>query len=501
MEIIAEDGFPSDVQTMPAYTLNTEQQEAFDWLFQFCIRIGQWRKVLLSGYAGTGKSFALTKMIEAVKRAYPGINFGVTAPTHKAVRVLKKQSELREQLDFGTIHSFLSLKQKRNEATGEVTYEPDYRPNGQPRRIDGVHILIVDESSMLDDKLFWYLEDELRSNHALRIIFVGDELQIPPVGKKEKVLNEVNAIPFIPERRVSHKIHLLQLIEPQRQSADSPIIMYAHAIREQILNQSIQFDFKDEYSHALVKVPTGKLQLMKDLVTEYFLTDEFENNTDHCKFISYTNKTTDYFNALVREMKYGTKEVPHLLLTDKFIMEEPIVIKNSVAIAKNEDVVLTYIQEDTIDFRYELIEHKVFSTDGYDPLSEQSKNMKVFTMKIYKVKVLNDDGKEMSGNVVHESSLVEYEAMRETIRQAAFKCQGYDRSKMWTEWYRVYNAFIWLKHNYAVTAHSAQGSTYNFAISQEWDIDRLRYKIGYEEANRIRYVSATRAKNKLYVVR
>jgi hypothetical protein len=487
------------------YTLNAEQQAAFDWLVPFCLgEILDWKKVLLTGYAGTGKTFVLSRIIEMVRQLRPSINFGVTAPTHKAVRVLKKASEFADQLDFGTIHSFLGLKQKQNQETGEVTYEPDFNPNGLQRRIDGIHILIVDESSMLDDKLFGFIEDELRSNPRLRVIYVGDALQIPPVGKKLKVLNEVNAIPFIPERRKSHKIHLLELIQPQRQAADSPIIMYAHAIRNQILRQHIDFDFKEVFKDALEKMPaTGSIPRQRELIEEFFLTDEFEKDTDYCKMIAWTNKTCRYLNNLVREMKYGTTEkLPMLLREDKLVMEEPIIVKNSVVIAKNDDVVLDSLETTDILYKYELITKEVFSgTNTYDPLSDITKHQKTVNFKVYKVRVRNEDGKSYVGHVIHEDSLSDYQNVLESIRQAALNNQGYDRSKMWKEFYRLPGDFIWMTHNYAITAHKSQGSTYQYTISHEWDIDSCKRIVSVEEANRIRYVSSTRASKKLFIIK
>lgn len=240
---------------------------------------------------------------------------------------------------------------------------------------------------------------------------------------------------------------------------------------------------------------------MKDLIQEYFLSGDFEKDTDYCKFISYTNKTAIYFNKLVREMKYGSVDIPHLLIEDKLIMEQPIVSKNSVVIAKNDDVILTQLEVLDVQFRYDILEKGVFNSGGYDPLSENSKSKRIQPIKVYKVRVRNEEGKEVVGMIVHESSMADYEAIRDKVRQAALNNNGFDRTNMWKEWYRIEGAFIWVSHNYAITAHKSQGSTYNFAISQEWDIDRLRFKIGYEEANRIRYVAATRAKTKLFVVR
>lgn len=497
-----EDGTPA---IQMAYTLNEEQQNAFDWLAEFCIgSIHGYRKVLLQGYAGTGKTFTLTRMIETVRAYRPEIAFGVTAPTHKAVRVLKKTSEIADGLDFGTIHSFLSLKQKINENTGEVTYEPDFRPNGAPRRVDDLDVLIVDEASMLDDKLFWHLEDELKNNRKLKIIFLGDAAQIPPVGKKEKVIGETNAIPFIPERRYSHNIHLLELVQPQRQAADSPIILYAHAIRNQLFNQHIEFDFKDEYKHALERFsPTGSLARQHDIIREFILTEEFEKDPDYCKFITYSNKAARMCNAMVRELKYGTKDLPFLILEDKLVMEEPMIAKSSVVIPKNEDVSLESLNVDTITFRYVHVEKSKFKgSSKYDPFSLAAKHSKFVDLKVYRVRLITPEGKHYTGNVLHESSIEEFDRVRAELETSAkLHTTGFERKTNWMEFFRMKESFIWVSHNYAITSHKSQGSTYQFTISQEWDMDNHRKITGIEEINRCRYVAASRAKQKLFVVR
>lgn len=504
---IADDDFGERIRSLevvPSYTLNREQQEAFDWLFKFCIgMVAGCRKALLQGYAGTGKTFTLTKMIEAVKLKFPHINFGVTAPTHKAVRVLKKQSELRDQLDFGTIHSFLGLKQKVNDLTGEVTYEPDFRPNGQPRRIDGVHILIVDEASMLDDAEYNHIETELRSNPKLRVIFTGDALQIPPVGKKQKVLHEVNAIPFVPARQVAHNIHVLSLVQPQRQSADSPIIMYAHAIRQSYTHQYPAFEFKDEYKHALEVVPIkGNKDGINQLLESYFCTPDFDEDPDYCKVVAWRNTTVRFFNNMIRELIHGTPDVGHLpklLIGDKLVMEKPWVVKERVVLPNNEDVELVKVEVKEIEFRYTLIEKSTFTDSSvYDPFSDAEKHKQTVPLKVYQVTIANPDGDEFTGNVIHEDAEEQFKAIKAKIERAAKSLSGFERSSMWKEFYRVDDRFMWVTHNYCVTAHKSQGSTYQHTLSMEWDMVMNR---DIEERNRIKYVAGTRARNKLYIVR
>jgi ATP-dependent exoDNAse (exonuclease V) alpha subunit len=53
-------------------------------------------------------------------------------------------------------------------------------------------------------------------------------------------------------------------------------------------------------------------------------------------------------------------------------------------------------------------------------------------------------------------------------------------------------------HNYAITAHKAQGSTYENVILIEEDLDRNKKIV---ERNRIKYTAYTRAKNKLFILK
>ena len=122
----------------PVFTLNGDQQAAFDWLVDMIPqRNPPMRIVLLEGPAGTGKTFLMNRVIEALMSRYPRLNVGMTAPTHKAVRQLKRHSELKDKLEFGTIHSFLKLVEKQipnpaNKKEMIIVYEPDFDAGYQP---------------------------------------------------------------------------------------------------------------------------------------------------------------------------------------------------------------------------------------------------------------------------------------------------------------------------------------------------------------------------------
>lgn len=491
-----------DIFPKKTFILNEGQQIAHDWLVRFSLGedIEGYRKVLLNGYAGTGKTFCINRVVESVRRKDRNINFGMTAPTHKAVKVLKKNSELADQLDFGTIHSFLRLKEHIDEMTGKVSYKPDFEPGNKPRKIDGVDVLIIDESSMLNDDLYGYIEDELRSNWGLRIIFMGDEKQIPPVGKKEQT-GEGKAIPFIPEQRSSRHIHLLSLTEPQRQAADSPVIMYSVAIREQSRRQTIDFEFTEEMKPHLERLsPKGNREKMNEIFLEYFGSPEFEADPDYAKVISYTNKTTDWANREIRLLINHTDSLPKIIEDEKLIMDEPLVDKeNKVILAKNMDVRALNVLVEEHQLKYFTIPTSMFQKNELLLKGGDDKIRSTATLKVYKCVLVDEEGKRYPIVIIHEDSEKELNEIRENIKAVALKVTDkFEKKTMWKQFYDLLKQFAWVKYNYAITGHKSQGSTYINTISMEWDIES---NTDIEERNCLRYVAATRAKNKLWVIR
>lgn len=498
------------------YELTPDQQIAFDYLIQFCQRKTEHDKVLLMGYAGTGKTFTINRVVEAVKELNPSISFGMTAPTHKAVGQLYKHSEMKDSLSFGTIHSFLGLRQvqkpnpkKPNEYI-EI-FERDPEAFNQPRKIDGIRVLVLDEASMLPDELYEYVDDEVRAKKIV-VIFMGDGLQIPPVGKsiKGRVLN---AIPFSPEQRESRRIKLLELTQIVRQGAGNPIINYSLAIREQYKNQSILFDFSELNSNGIEVIRKEKptdpqstesgLPRLRQLFEQYFCTPDFEADADYVKVIAWRNATVDYFNKEIRLLIHKTATLPKIIESDKVVLSKPYVIKK-VIVPNNEELLIKHCEVISIPIEY-TITSNVFNsqferlTDGTGDL-DLSKRKVTKDFKVYRCDTITPDGKEWIVNILHEDSEQDYEELRKKLKSAAMakETEFFDKKEMWKEYFALEKKFCWVVYNYALTVHKAQGSTYDYCISMEWDIDTNYLN---EERNRIRYVAATRARNKLYIVK
>jgi exodeoxyribonuclease-5 len=133
---------------------------------------------VLSGFAGTGKTFLSARLLERVERS--GLCWTVVAPTHKAVGVLRHQLELAGLQPTwypSTIHRLLRLKLRR-----EREIERCEETEQTAASLEHLGLVLVDEASMVDGTL---LEIALRCAHPFgtRLVFVGDPAQLPPVGE------------------------------------------------------------------------------------------------------------------------------------------------------------------------------------------------------------------------------------------------------------------------------------------------------------------------------
>src|SRR5664279_5443518 len=124
--------------------LKAQQAVAFEDIRIF-IEIGSGMH-LLTGAAGTGKTFTLREVVEYAIMKH--IKVIVTAPTNKAVKVLKKMVDLK--VIFATIHSALGMKEFID-PHGVLSFKADPKA-GYPA--EDYDLIIVDESSMLDDTIF-----------------------------------------------------------------------------------------------------------------------------------------------------------------------------------------------------------------------------------------------------------------------------------------------------------------------------------------------------------
>jgi exodeoxyribonuclease-5 len=170
--------------------------------------------IAVSGYAGTGKTTVIGDTARKLVDNYPTWNIRFLTFTGKASMVLAHKLAAFGlplngiNVSCSTIHSYVYSYLGLNKS-----YEPEFeRKTGET--IEGGDLLIIDEASMLSEKIFKDLAALGRP-----MLFVGDPGQLPPINGKM----------FTPLLTTD-----LQLKIVHRQAEENPIIQLATDTRNMI---------------------------------------------------------------------------------------------------------------------------------------------------------------------------------------------------------------------------------------------------------------------------
>jgi exodeoxyribonuclease-5 len=449
--------------------LTGSQREAHDQLLNYSLRDTGHHAGLMVGYAGTGKTFTTARIVQSIQQLKERAVIAVAAPTHKAVRVLKRDA--MKGVEYATIHSLLALKETYDD-NGNITYQPD-KHRQEPPPITKVDFLLLDEVSMLNSELYRMLLPHI--GRGLKVIFIGDPAQIPPV-------NEKDSIPLLKWKELG--LLKCELKEIMRQAEGNPILEFATEIRS---------NYKEGHfnpSRNLLPDGQGIETLLYDspreeeLLNTYFDSPRFREDADWMKVIAWRNAVVDNYNRKIRKIIYRNESyLAAVMHGEKLIMDRPVINDGRMILSTNEEVEV----EDVVIINHEM------------KLKDTSGERVTIPLQVYRVRLSwldNDVRRYYSGNIIHEHDLPKFNKVMEQMKAAAASALPGARSKMWIQYYRTRERFVWVKYNYAITGHKSQGSSYQHCLVLKWDID---YNRNIEERNRILYVACTRPRHTLFI--
>ena len=426
--------------------LTPKQQIAFDTIND-CI--ANKKPVLLTGFAGTGKSTTIATVIKSLSHKM----ITIATPTHKAAAVLSAMLEtngiVSPNVKVTTIHKALG-KRPQKQQDGTLKFS---KPK---KEIYG--ILIIDECSMIDSDLF---DDINQAAPTASIVYVGDPAQLPPTSGNGAISPVFAAI--------EQRAHLSDVI---RQGVGNPIIDLSEALRRVMeacvhITVSDVIEMVNEYDKDGEKI--GMIQ--KHEIADY-CADALKNGLD-CRYLAYRNESIDKQTIDIRKMLHGRD-------VQNFVVGEPVVSLTGIlkVINNNHEGTITSIGEPFLLYGIACVsitlDDNLTVNAAINIKEKQNKEIGFFRM-FEKLKA-------------QSQITTDFKLKAELLEQAQeASAQGY----------KIKDDIAELRPCVASTVHKAQGSTFDVAVVDVADILTMRNR---SEALQCLYVAVTRPKTYLILV-
>jgi exodeoxyribonuclease-5 len=385
---------------------------------------------VLKGFAGTGKTFVLKKILADNPRQ----RWLLTAPTNKAAAVLANST----QRPASTSYSALGLRMEHEEDRLVLK-------QGKDVYISRGSILVVDEASMVPKILMIEIRRQCQIN-GLRVLFVGDPLQLPPVDETDSL------------------------------SFKSAPKQYRSLMRTVMRNDNQLLDVATKIRAALKAGQGSPVESNHDDVKGVWLFHQnrsFERRLlEECsrldqRVVCWTNARVGYYNSLIRR---------HLGYREEYVVGEQILLAEPV---EREGRIIAHTDD---EYQVRSVQRSVVNI--------LDKKLPTWMLELY--------GPSGELTVHHPQDPSESDSIfQKMAHRARTAKQGRERSIRWKEFWTAKARVTKVRYAYALTAHRAQGSTYRTVFADQSDILKNRNRV---EAMRCLYVACTRPTDRLLVL-
>lgn len=387
---------------------------------------------VLSGPAGCGKTTVIKEVNKAYSQSAGSLAF--TATTNKAAKVLRGMT--------GTASTIYSLLGLRMSANGEIKELAQSEREVDLSNFDGV---VVDEAGMTNRQLLSAIRHKaIEAN--LRFVFSGDPFQLPPVGEAESLVWKLPQRASLTEV-MRHDNQILRLVTGIRTAMSQPI-----------MNVDIRSDNDGKEGVWKINKADFKRKIFEDAEAGKFA------DTNSTKIIAWRNVKTQEYNGLVRKAIFGAG-AGFYEIGERIIAASPCMIGGEIALATDEEAFVEGIAE------------------SRHPLSPEFRTIEL--------KVRTEDARVIRLTTLHPASQMAYDNACQTLAHSA-KVNG----KLWKQFWALKELFHDVKYAYAITAHRAQGSTYENVYVDYQDILMNRER---REAFQCLYVATSRPTTKLFL--
>jgi ATP-dependent exoDNAse (exonuclease V) alpha subunit len=464
--LTSKEAYHSLVQHLPFAP--TKGQEGFLYkLSEFLTDEDKGKVFLLRGYAGTGKTSMVTSVVSTLKTMRR--KYALLAPTGRAAKVLAGYSRQRAF----TIHKF--IYQLVTDEFGNVKFV--LRLNTGKKAV-----IIVDEASMIATRtestgriqsrdLFADLMQFLDSGTDCKLILIGDNAQLPPVGMDKSPALEAAFLKtkggFEPE--MQHELR-----EVVRQEADSGILENATALRNILFSEELDFRLQTNFDD----ITCVSIEDLEDALNDAYSIYGEEN----VMVVTRSNKRANQFNQQIRqrirmmEEEIDAGDFLMVVRNNYFWLPK----KSSAGFIANGDLV--EVQrigkiEEKHGFRFADATVRMLDYPDDAPIDVK---LMLTTLNVETPSLSNEDSEKLYLSVTQE-----HDYLQTPSEQA--KAVGED----------PYLHALQVKFGYAVTCHKAQGGQWPAVFV---DQGYLTPEMMGTEYIRWLYTAITRASEQLYLV-
>ena len=354
--------------------------------------------------------------------------------------------------------------------------DPKFNPIAKPT-MDNYSFIIIDEASMINEELFKLLREEAdKSRRKIKILFMGDSAQIPPVGEKASVVFEAD------------DIEIYELTQVMRQKDGNPLAPIYDVLRNNLNKINGGVVRKTELnSKGEGIIYTNNRKDFRENLIKTFTSKEYRNDLDYAKLIAWRNVTVIQSNQIIRDQLFGY----------------------NANILEVNDILMAYRSVKGKHQYFNIIDNSA----DYRVMNVSKKCKNSFGLNGYNVNLREPLG---TGEFRFQDVFIIDHTDHDNLHDYAethdlLKIIAKQNKKKWREYYAFRRESLLMKtvidyreggsreysekiikdldYGYAITGHKSQGSTYThiFLLEDDMDINPI-----IRERNQIKYVALTR---------
>lgn len=463
---------------MSSFNLNSEQQTAYN-------AIGKEKSLFISGGAGCGKSVVIT---EKVKSDETG-KIVLCATTNQASRVLAEKLGTGSKVP--TMHSVLKMKPIYDGSTKDANEIVDFQFTIKPVLFFDLlgKDLIIDEASIICQKVQNYILELLRYGHLNSVTFVGDKYQLSCISNEPFDYDKIS--------------NIVELTLVQR-AENKELLDYYNTIRDEVKSNQ----------------PLSKFAIAKHFDDLQQFADYIKSVDGSKMIISYTNKAAD---ACAEAIDSSTAYEGQICTTLASCSYKHVEQSEIFSVETNSKIVIQKIFRDHSHMKRDAIE-----CDYEFALPKEPVNMDISSLSY--VKIENSDGVfgyisvwdgslEDKDNLYLNKMTREYRKLQDSMKlkvpqniwNTYAKKDGYLKSlsklngkanisksvlnqdRIYWHNFHVIKDALPIRSHLSTTAYRAQGITVDIAGVNLDDIQ------GFDNSN-LEYVALTRAAKELVML-